>query len=372
MTDRWVIQRSHAIGTSVVANLARWARDGGEHIGRATINAPAVVIGGGPSCRGFERIPDGALVLTVNTAAPKVCAALAPDVLCIREAIDTSDQVRALRGLHLPKLAVCDIGTHPNTIDALRSLSIPMAWMLPAQGHLWWLADLLEIEPLYSGESAMTGCVSIAERIGCQSITLLGCDLAFGSDGAAYGEGTAWSGVRGSMHSGYVDLGDRGGMVEHAERSGVAGPPLREQATPVVMSDGSTGWALATWASQRLWLEQFAERRPGMVLRNLSEGAAIAGWPSGVAVSGPPGSVPTTALDTSRLDAELRRQLRHARDSASPWTAQGALEGHPLVDTIAARSHALTAAQRLPLFVALEEHARGVNGAVGEYAEILG
>jgi len=359
-TDPFIRHRSRPISLAIAANLGRMVRQGSAlGIGLASTGGAAVVIGGGPSCGGFDRIGD-ALTFCVNTSAPKVCESFAPDVLVVREIVSVADQVARLR--HKPRLAAVDIGTAPATIDALEAAGIPVAWIVPAQGILVWLVEALGTRPVYGGTSAMTLAVALTDRIGCDAVTLLGCDLAFGSDGAAYGEGTAWGGTRVDVSGPIVDFGDRGGMREHARQSGITAPPLREHGIPVLMEDGTTGTALDAWVNQREWCEQWARRHPETRFANLSGGAKVEGWPAASKVeralwSHDAATVPLVHLDVSRIDAELRRQIalcRAALDSDRPWTLD-LLPAHLLIDLAAARDIGETSDRALPLTLALAE-----------------
>jgi hypothetical protein len=373
MSDQFMRHRSLPITLALAANLGRLARSGAANgIGQMQSGASCVVIGGGPSCRSVE----GAFTLCVNTSAPKVCNEGAPDVLVIREVVGVQRQLDALR--HLPRCTVLDIQTAPSTVEAAMGLGVPVLWAIPAQTNLAWLVRLLDHVPVYGGESAMTLAVALTERIGAASVSLVGCDLAFGRDGSAYGDGTAWSGVKAqTLSDGFVDFGDRGGMQEQARASGIPAPLLREMATSVLMEDGSTGLALSTWCSQRLWLEQWARRHPGVGFSNLSGGVRIEGWPADTEASRAwrrmdarsLSALPSVPLDVSRIDAEVRRQLAVAREalaSDAPWSF--GLDGSPLV-TFAEQKEVLETSERaLPMGIALGER-RGITERAIEAVE---
>lgn len=372
-------QRVPASSRATVANLAAMARAGsarGLGVGERDAGAAAVVIGGGPSCHGFERIRGTPLVLTVNTAGPRVCCELAPDILCIREMVSTADQVRALAKLHRPGCFVLDIQTHPDVSVAAAEIGVPVIWTVPGQLHLFWLAALLDTRGIYAGESALTQCVAMAERLGCSAVSAIGTNFAFGKDGTAYGDGTAWNGVRVEMRGGVADFGDRGGMREHAQASGVQGPPLRESATQVLMEDGTTGWALATWCSQRLWMEQWATRHPHVRCANLSGGARVEGWPAATeTIPGHRAPIPTTALRVDRIEAEVRRQIRCARDIAGsdePWLTGDMLVGCPLVEVVAAPDYLAVKSKHLPKRLELDELRAALSAAADEVERVFG
>lgn len=377
MSEAFVIQRAKPIAMALAANLGRLARAGTAHfVGRSTEPGAAVVIGGGPSCGGFDRIPPGVLSLCVNTSAPKVCESIAPDVLVIREVVPAVRELAALK--HAPRCIVLDVQTAPATVE--RALDVaPVLWAIPAQSVIAWLPRLLDVEPVYAGESAMNMAVALATRFGCTAQTLLGCDLAFGQDGTAYGDGTAWDGCRVTTSGTNVDFGEtRQTMQANARDGGIPPALLRETATPVLRDDGTPGLALATWVSQRVWVEQWAKRHPGHAFANLSGGARIEGWPASEAVlRGPPRhDVPRVTVDTSAIAAEVRRQLAAVRAAMNghttpssgvpnadlfvephpaPWRLPGVLSGWPLVDLAAAKDVLETSYRALPLKVALAE-----------------
>ena len=358
MSDPFVRHRLRPIVLAITANLKRLSQDR-EARTIAGVTGSACVIGGGPSCKDFDRIGEGVATLTVNTAAPKVCAEFSPDVLVIREVVGVADQLAKLK--HKPKLIVLDIGTAPSTVAAAYDTA-PVAWAIPAQTHLAWLIRLMDVRPFYSGESAMTMAVSLTEA--CEAVSLLGCDLAFGKDGTMYGEGTAWPGIKAqALDHGFVDMGNRGGMQEHGRSSGAAVPLLREQVTPVMMEDGSEGLALATWVSQRLWVEQWAKRHPATLFCNMSGGAKIEGaWPE-------PGQwepydgeneghVTTSPLDTTKIDQAVRLSIANAKEALeheAPWTLGGAMSGWPLVELAAQPAIVETLGRKLPLDLALAD-----------------
>lgn len=373
MSDQFVKQRAHPISVALAANLGRWYRDGGQMIVRAPGGGSATVVGGGPSCHGFDRI-EGGTVLAVNTSAPRVAQDREIDLLVVREVVPLGEQLSRVKH-RPPGHVVVDAQTSAESVRAAHDLA-PCVWFIPAQGHLSWLSHLLDVEPIYAGESAMTSSVAIAEFLGCDDVSLIGVDLAFSPDGSAYGEGTAWSSVRVEMRDGTADLGDRGGMVEHAMSVGVPGPPRRETATPVIMEDGSQGWALATWASQRMWLENWAARHPGWRFRNLSGGAKIEGWAPATRAGGPtPGTLRTVPIDGAKVEAEIRRQLRYARDMIEhphPWKIGDAAKGCPLVDMTAERDRQATSDLMLPIEVAYGERNDLLRRAVDDVARAFG
>lgn len=376
MSDAFVIQRSRQIALALAANLGRIARAGSaEFVGRSTEPGAAVIIGGGPSCGGFDRIPPGVLSICVNTSAPKVCEAFAPDALVIREVVPAVRELAELR--HAPKCIVLDVQTSPVTVARAHDVA-PVLWAIPAQSVIAWLPRLLDVEPVYAGESAMNMAVALATRWGCDRQSLIGCDLAFGADGTAYGDGTAWSGCRVAVDGTTVDFGRTREVMQANARAGGIPPTLhREMATPVLREDGTAGLALATWISQRTWVEQWAARHPGHRFANLSGGARIEGWPASETVLdddawrlmhvmstdpraiqtlGP--RVPRQTVSTAALGAEVRRQVAHARavvDSDAPWRLPGTVSGCPLVDLAAAKEVLETSYRALPLKVALEE-----------------
>lgn len=373
MSDAFVIQRSRQIALALAANLGRIARAGSaEFVGRSTEPGAAVIIGGGPSCGGFDRIPPGVLSICVNTSAPKVCEALAPDALVIREVVPAVRELAELR--HAPKCVVLDMQTSPVTVARAYDVA-PVLWAIPAQSVIAWLPRLLDVEPVYAGESAMNMAVALATRWGCDRQSLIGCDLAFGADGTAYGDGTAWSGCRVAVDGTTVDFGRTREVMQANARAGGIPPTLhREMATPVLREDGTAGLALATWISQRAWVEQWAARHPGHAFANLSGGARIEGWPASERVLGgrwevcelggkpwmvpAQPQVPRVTVSTSALAAEVRRQVAHARavvDSEAPWRLPGTVSGCPLVDLAAAKEVLETSYRHLPLKVALEE-----------------
>lgn len=366
-SDQFMRHRSLPITLALASNLGRLARAGAANgIGQVRSGASCVVIGGGPSCRPIS----SAFTLCVNTSAPRVCRDASPDVLVVREVVGVERQLHSLK--HLPRCIVLDIQTAPSTVAAAIDLGVPVLWAIPAQTNLGWLVKLLDHVPVYGGESAVTMAVALTDRLGASAVSLVGCDLAFGRDGEAYGDGTAWSGVKASvLGAGFVDLGDRGGMQEQARASGIPAPMLREMATSVAMEDGSTGLALSTWCSQRLWLEQWARRHPGTVFGNLSGGARIEGWAPLERIPPRPelAALPSVPLDTSRIDAEVRRQLAVAKEalrSDAPWTLGAA--GWPLVTFAEQREVLETSERGLPLGIALGER-RGISERAIEAVE---
>ena len=146
MSDAFVIQRSRPIALALAANLGRIARAGSaEFVGRSTEPGAAVIIGGGPSCGGFDRIPPGALSICVNTSAPKVCAEMAPDALVIREVVPAVRELAELK--HAPKCIVLDMQTSPVTVARAHDVA-PVLWAIPAQSVIAWLPRLLDVEPV--------------------------------------------------------------------------------------------------------------------------------------------------------------------------------------------------------------------------------
>lgn len=358
-SEAYVAQRGTHVALAVAANLGRLSRTGSaQFVGHSSEPGAAVVIGGGPSCGGFDRIPPGVLTICVNTSAPKVCAEIAPDALVIREIVPAVRELSALK--HAPRTIVLDICVAP--VTAARAMEVaPVLWAIPGQALLGFVKRLLDQEPVYGGESAMNMAVSLATRWGCDRQSLIGCDLALGLDGTAYGDGTAWSGCKATAKDGSVDFGTtRYVMQANARGAGVPAAFTREQTTPVLREDGTPGLALSTWVSQRAWVEQWARRHPGHVFANLSGGAKIDGWPASATVlTGPPRhDVPRVTVDTGAIEREVCRQIRAAREAATdraPWRSPDALDGWPLIDFAAAKEVLETSYRNLPIKLALAE-----------------
>ena len=240
-------------------------------------NTPAFIVGAGPSLnkniKALAEARKKGIVFSVNTSAQALGAAgIEPQVMACVESIDVSHLIEDLPFMDRVVRAFSMSG-HPKT---LRTGTGPL---LPIYEALHEVASPIEKLTGYPGLpvccSVSTIAFSLAQRLGCSPIVLVGQDLSY-TDGQVYAQGTAYEASRVRIGKEHIELEwadavkdthARAGNTMH-NRDPLAQVPAWGQAGEVY-----TGVA---FSAIRAWLEQASitlkKDRPKLRLLNATEG----------------------------------------------------------------------------------------------------
>ena len=242
---------------------------------------PVFVVGAGPSLAAnvglLREASKKGIVIAVDVAA-KVLArhGVEPHVIVSLEALDLSVHVAALPFIDRVVRAV-SLTAHPAMIRTGQGPLLGFVEGLPALAPL---ASLLASRPVSVGGSVSTVALSIAERLGCSPIVLVGQDLAY-TGGRTHAEGTAFERSRavvdaasGRIHYAWCEAAEAVRAGSHL------GPPQRFEQLFEVGAWGGEGVVGSTSAfnGYRSWFESMAEglaqAKPGLSLVNATEGGS--------------------------------------------------------------------------------------------------
>ena len=247
---------------------------------------PAFIVGAGPSLGKNGRLLAEAtkkgIVFAVNSSARALDSyGVEPQVLACMESIDVSPLFEKVSYIDRVVRAISLTG-HPRTLRTGKGPLLPIFEGIQQQNIP--LTSLVGHAGLSVSGSVSTLAFSLAVRLGCSPIVLVGQDLAY-TDGRAYAEGTPYEDSR-------VRLAADGQHLEHdwcdtlkkAHNQGdnqmVNRQPMRQ-----VAAWGGKGSVFSTigFSSVRAWFEAaftvMAKDRPDTRLANATEGGAcIAGF----------------------------------------------------------------------------------------------
>jgi Protein of unknown function DUF115 len=239
-------------------------------------NVPAFIVGAGPSLgKNAELLADAAkkgLVFAVNSSALALARrGVTPQVVACMESIDLSRLLSQIPYLDQVVRAFSMTG-HPRNLRTGKGPLLPVYEGLP---QFTPLVGLGQAKGLAVCGSVSTLAFSLAQRLGCSPIVLVGQDLAY-TDGHAYASGTPYEGSR-------VKLGADGETLEH-ERSAALraanGKLIEKEPLQRVTAWGGRGSVHSTigFSAVRNWLELAAEvldhDRPDQRVINATEGGA--------------------------------------------------------------------------------------------------
>ncbi|MEZ4224524.1 MAG: 6-hydroxymethylpterin diphosphokinase MptE-like protein [Polyangiaceae bacterium] len=155
---------------------------------------PAFIVGAGPSLgKNGPLLAEAAkkgLVISVNTSARALASyGVEPQVLACLESVDVSHLLKDLPFIDRVVRAI-SLTAHPNTLRTGQGPLLPVYEALPEISFP--LAELTGLMGLPVCGSVTTAAFSLAQRLGCNPIVLVGQDLAY-TDGQAYARGTAYA-----------------------------------------------------------------------------------------------------------------------------------------------------------------------------------
>lgn len=242
---------------------------------------PAFIVGAGPSLdknvHELRRAKQKGIVFAANSSALALAKyGIAPHIVCCLESIDISERLRTLPFLD-EVIRAFSLSSHPNTLLTGNGPLLTFHEALPQ--YAGPLEALTRVPGVTVCGSVSTAAFSLAQRLGCSPIVLVGQDMAF-TDGAAYAGGTGYESSRASVDKakGRVNLhwneeiqklhGDQHGSRHDAE-------PLLEA---VAWGGHGTVASGPSFMAINAWLESTAtmseEIAPGKRYINATEGGA--------------------------------------------------------------------------------------------------
>ncbi len=244
-------------------------------------DVPAFIVGAGPSLgKNVELLADATkkgLVFAVNSSALVLAEhGVTPQVVACMESIDLSHLLAKIPYLDQVVRAF-SMTAHPKTMRTGKGPLLPVYEGLPQFAPM---VSLGKAHGLAVCGSISTLAFSLAQRLGCSPIVLVGQDLAY-TNGQAYAKGTAYEGSS-------VSVSADGKSLEHQRSAALtttnAQLPRSEPLRTVTAwgGQGSVSSSIGFSAVQS-WFEVAAEvlahDRPGQRLVNATEGGArVAGF----------------------------------------------------------------------------------------------
>ena len=158
---------------------------------------PAFIVGAGPSLAKNAHLLDEArrkgLVIAVNSSAPALSRrGIEPQVVACLESVDVSHLLRDLPFMSRV-IRAYSLTAHPTTLRSGDGPLMPIFEALPELESA--LVKLTGQKGLPVCGSVSTAAFSLAQRLGCSPIVLVGQDLAY-TGGHAYATGTAYEASR--------------------------------------------------------------------------------------------------------------------------------------------------------------------------------
>lgn len=244
-------------------------------------NVPAFIVGAGPSLgKNAELLADAAkkgIVFAVNSSALSLARrGVTPQVVACMESIDLSTLLAQVPYLD-DVVRAFSMTAHPRTLRTGKGPLLPVYEGLP---QFTPLVSLGRASGLAVCGSVSTLAFSLAQRLGCSPIVLVGQDLAY-TNGHAYAAGTPYEGSK-------VELSADGQSIVHqrsATLHAVSGLKVEQEPLREATAWGGDGTVYSTigFSAVRNWLELAADvlthDRPEQRLVNATEGGArVAGF----------------------------------------------------------------------------------------------
>jgi len=239
-------------------------------------NVPAFIVGAGPSLgKNAALLADAAkkgIVFAVNSSALSLARrGITPQVVACMESIDLSALLSQVPYLDQVVRAF-SMTAHPKTLRTGRGPLLPVYEGLPQFSPM---AALGQAPGLAVCGSVSTLAFSLAQRLGCSPIVLVGQDLAY-TGGQAYVSGSPYEGSRVKLSADGTSLvHERSAALKAANDKLIEQEPLRE-----ITAWGGEGTVHSTigFATVRNWFELAADvlahDRPEQRLINATEGGA--------------------------------------------------------------------------------------------------
>jgi hypothetical protein len=249
-------------------------------------SVPAFIIGAGPSLKKNVALLGEAarrgIVFAVDVSG-KVLAkhGVEPQVLVCLEALNLSHHMSSLPFIDRVVRAF-SLTASPASLSTGNGPLLPFFEILRAFSPV---EQLLGVQPVSVGGSVSTVAFSLAEKLGCSPIVLVGQDLAY-TDGRTHAEGTAFeaSRTRVDRTTGTIEYDYCQEILDVRKGSALGPPQSREQLFEVPGWGGEEAVSsTSAFNGYRKWFEGTAEVmaavRPGVRLVNATEGGShIAGF----------------------------------------------------------------------------------------------
>lgn len=244
----------------------------------AFAGVPAFIVGAGPSLaqniEQLRRAHKKGIVLAVNSSGKALDAAgVQPHILACLESIDVSHLIRDLSFLD-DVVRVFSLTAHPQLFETGRGPLLTLYELLP---HIAGPFEGFFGRPgLPVCGSVSTACFSLAYRMGCSPIVLVGQDLAY-TGGHCYAKGTVYEESR-------VEFSDDKKTLRHEwcetmlgthERAGSQLLPGQNLSEMVAWGGQGTVYSASTFSHVRMWFERIGallNRSDGPRLINATEG----------------------------------------------------------------------------------------------------
>lgn len=160
-------------------------------------DVPAFIIGAGPSLdknvAALKQAYKKGIILATNSSALALAKHdVVPHVICCLESIDASPRLNTLPFIN-DVIRAYSLSAHPNTLRSGTGPLMPFYEALPQ--YVGPLESLTGTGGVAVCGSVSTAAFSIAQKLGCNPIVLVGQDLAF-TDGATYAGGTGYESSR--------------------------------------------------------------------------------------------------------------------------------------------------------------------------------
>ncbi len=154
---------------------------------------PAFIVGAGPSLdkniQELRRAHGKGIVFAANSSAFSLAKhGIKPHIVCCLESIDISERLRTLPFLD-DVIRAFSLSAHPNSLHTGTGPLLPFHEALPQ--YAGPLDALTRVPGVTVCGSVSTAAFSLAQRLGCSPVVLVGQDMAF-TDGAAYASGTGF------------------------------------------------------------------------------------------------------------------------------------------------------------------------------------
>lgn len=276
---------------------------------------PAFIVGAGPSLDKnideLRRAAEKGIVIATNSSAAALAArGIEPQILICLESIDVFERMRALPFIDRVARAI-SLTAAPRTLRAGEGPLLPWHEAMP---QFEALSELTHAPGVTACGSVSTAAMTLAFRLGCSPIVLVGQDLAY-SDGRTYAEGTGYESSRAEISSdrGVVELKwNETLLAAHGTSHG-----RRHDREPLVWIDAWGGQgkvsSAVSFMSVHTWFENTATLLAGLddkvELINATEGGArIKGFAERKL-----GEVLAGLRDLDITSAELARVAREQR-----------------------------------------------------------
>jgi hypothetical protein len=244
-------------------------------------NVPAFIVGAGPSLgKNGELLAEAqkkGIVFAVNSSGRALASyGVEPQVLACMESIDVSHLIADLPFIDRVVRAFA-LTASPKTFQTGKGPLLPLYEALPEMNAA--LEELTGQQALSVCASISTVAFSLAQRLGCSPIVLVGQDLAY-TDGRAYARGSVYEDSRVRVNEGKPEL-----VLDWCETAkqthARAESKIRQREPLEEIPAWGGGTAVASGPSFtpiRMWLEHAAgvirEALPDVRLVNATEGGA--------------------------------------------------------------------------------------------------